>query len=319
MGVYKVQKHLTMLTSCHFSKKVASCQYFNLFLMIVNMLTVTDSDYPGLLGRLPQPPEQVYIRGDLLSLLKRPRVAIVGSRSLSAYGRETTHKLTTALANQGVVIVSGLALGVDSVAHKAAVEAGGQTIAVLPAGVETPYPRSHNRLAEDILKKGGALISEYPADAIAWPANFLARNRIIAALSDVVLVTEAAARSGSLNTARYGMELGLDVLAVPGNIYSPTSEGTNNLIKTGALPATRVEDILQLLGLESSLKQGRAVPKVGDSSQQKLIDLLATGHTDGAELLDKSQLDVAAYNQALTMLEISGTVRPLGANHWSLS
>jgi DNA processing protein len=286
--------------------------------MNVNMLTVKDTLYPELLRQLPQAPEQVYVRGDLLSLLKKPRVAVVGSRSLSAYGREATHKLTTALVEQGVVIVSGLALGVDSVAHKATIEAGGQTIAVLPGGVQTPYPGSHRRLSEQILELGGVLVSEYPDGAIPYPANFLARNRIIAALSDIIVVTEAAERSGSLSTARHGMELGRDVLAVPGSIYSPTSAGTNNLIKTGAQLITDARDILQLLGINDTSKRGRIIPKVSDSSQQAIIDLLAQGHTDGAELFDKSQLDIASYNQALTMLEISGRIRPLGANHWSL-
>jgi DNA processing protein len=300
---------------------VASCQYFNLYLMNVNMLTVTNPHYPAMLLHLPQVPQQLYIRGELTPLLARPRVAVVGSRSLSAYGREATHKLTLALAEHGVVIISGLALGVDSVAHIAALAAGGQTIAVLPGSVETPYPGTHRRLAEEILEKGGVLVSEYPAGTIPYKGNFLARNRIIAGLADVIVVTEAAERSGSLNTARYGMELGRDVLAVPGNIYSPTSVGTNNLIKTGASVATRVEDILDALGIAATavtVGGVRAVPQVADTAQQAIIDLLAAGHTDGELLLSQSNLDVTRYNQALTMLEISGTVRALGANHWSL-
>jgi DNA processing protein len=286
--------------------------------MNVNTLTVTDSTYPTQLRHLSQVPKQLYIRGDLLPLLNKPCVAIVGSRRLSAYGREVTHKLSKALAERGVVIVSGLALGVDSVAHRAALEAGGQTIAVLPSSVEKPYPSSHQHLSEEIITQGGALVSEYPRGTIAYKSNFLARNRIIAALAGAVLITEAAERSGSLNTARYGLELDRDVLAVPGSIYSPTSTGTNNLIKAGALPVTCVEDILHILGVKDVLAKGKVTPVLADTSQQALIDLLAAGHTDGNDLLEQSNLDVTAYNQALTMLEISGTIRSLGANHWSL-
>ena len=227
-----------------------------------------------------------------------------------------TYRFASALAKQGIVIVSGLALGVDSVAHQAALEAGGQTIAVLPSPLERVYPASHRNLAKQIVERGGALLSEYPVGTPVMRHNFIARNRLIAGLSDVLLVTEAALKSGSLHTARFGLEQGIDVFAVPGNITSPTSEGTNNLIKAGAFLAGSADDILNRLGVTPS---SQATLPIGDSvEEQAILDLLVQGVHGGDELQLKSGLAVEQYNQVLTMLEITGKVRSLGSNNWSL-
>ena len=280
------------------------------------MLTLRNNEIPERLQRLAQPPKQLFIEGDIEPLLERPCVGIVGSRKLSHYGRQVTEQLARHLAAQGIVVISGLALGVDSVAHQAALDAGGGTIAVLPGSVEEVYPASHRQLARDILAKGGALVSEYPKGTPTLRANFIARNQIIAGLSDVLLVTEAALKSGSLHTARFAMEQGKDVLAVPGNVSSATSEGTNNLIKSGAALVTSVDDILHALKIES--KTAQQTVKGDTEAEQIIIDLIRQGVRDGNELQQRSQLDITIYNQSLTMLEIQGKIRPIGANNWSL-
>ena len=213
------------------------------------MLTLTQPQLPIELSNLPHPVSKLYIEGsDFEALMSRPRLAIVGSRKITPYGREVTESLTASLAEKGVVIISGLAIGTDSVAHKACLDAGGHTIAVLPAGLEKIYPKQHSSLAEDIIKQGGALVTEYGPSTIPYPSNFLERNRIIAALSEGVLVTEAAVRSGSLNTASHALSIGKPVFAVPGNINNPLAAGCNNLIKAGAIPVTCIQDVLDELG-----------------------------------------------------------------------
>lgn len=256
---------------------------------------------------------------DLSELLKRPAVAIVGSRKVSPYGKAVTAQLAGELARAGVVIVSGLAIGVDGIAHRAALENGGITIAVLPSGLGNIYPASHHALAQEILEKGGTLVSEYPENArIAFKGNFIARNRIVSGLSDAVLITEAAEKSGTLHTADFALQQGREVLAVPGNITSPTSAGTNNLIKTGAISITSAADIFLALGMQESGAQ-KTAPKGGSPEEQALLDLLFSGIQEGEELLAGTKLDVSRFNQTLTMLEIRGQIRPLGNNRWSLT
>ncbi len=286
--------------------------------MKIKELTLNSSVYPEKLQHIPMPPKQLYILGsDVNELLSRPCITVVGSRKVSAYGKAVTTQLTGELAKAGLVIISGLAFGVDSLAHQAALDAGGLTIAVLPSGVQNIYPATHTGLARQILQQGGALISEYPADQIAFKTNFVARNRIASGLGDALLITEAAEKSGTLHTANFALEQGRPVLAVPGNITSPTSAGTNNLIKTGATPVTNIQDIFQALGLDFAKKK-REVPKSGNPNEQILLDLLFAGIDDGSELLAKSELGVSLYNQTLTMLEIRGHIRPLGNNRWAL-
>lgn len=276
------------------------------------------SAYPDKLRQLSDAPTQIYVSGAPLSgWLSLPKVGIVGSRKVSAYGRTVTERLARELAGQGVVIISGLALGVDSIAHSAALDAGGRTVAVLPGPVETIYPRSHEQLGRRIEQNGGTLISEYAAiQKEAFKLNFIARNRIVAALSDVLIITEAAEKSGSLHTARFALELGRDIGAVPGNITSPTSAGCNNLLKTGATPITSTEDVLHMLRLDS--KQTVRQIRGSNEYEQTLLDLLVSGVNDGDELFIKSELPIQIYNQTLTMLEITGKIRSLGANQWAI-
>ncbi len=282
------------------------------------MLTLTVPDIPTDLLHLAQPVQRLHVIGTTFdNLMKRPRLAIVGSRKITPYGRGVTESLASGLASKGVVIVSGLALGTDSIGHKACIDAGGQTIAVLPSGPEKIYPSIHTNLAKQIVQTGGVVVTEYDGTYQPHVYDFLKRNRIVAALSDGVLVTEAAARSGTLNTANHALELGKPVFAVPGNITSPLSAGCNNLIKAGAIPVTCVQDILDALEWQDL---GAAPKKVHGETEEEsaIIALLEQGVTDGALMLHKSGLQPSRFNQALTMLEITGRIRPTGANHWSL-
>lgn len=285
----------------------------------VNKLTLEGSNVPKRLRQIASSPKKLFTSGVTLeSLLKQPCVAIVGSRKVSPYGREVTTKLAYDLAARGVVIISGLALGVDSLAHKAALDAGGKTIAVLPSPLEKIYPSSHAQLARQIVNSGGTLVSEYEAGSDIFTTNFIARNRLIAGLCNVLLITEAAEKSGSLHTARFALEQGRDVMAVPGSIFSETSKGTNNLLKAGAVPATDYTDVLHVLGVEKTEPQPRSV-KGANEAEQAILDLLISGMHDGDMLLAESKLEVALFNQTLTMLEITGKVRSLGGGQWSLS
>jgi DNA processing protein len=211
-----------------------------------------DKYYPAQLYGLPQPVYKLYVIGNL-QILKHRSLGVVGSRAVTNYGREVTMQLITEVVWSSIPIVSGLALGVDSIAHKVALRAGGPTIAVLPGGIENIYPASHKKLAEEIVRQGGALISEYPGKLRPHKYHFIARNRIIAGLSHAVLITEAAEKSGSLHTAQFALEQGKDVLAVPGSIFNPNSVGAHNLLKQGAQLVQTSEEILNLFAIPPSL------------------------------------------------------------------
>jgi DNA processing protein len=276
------------------------------------------SDFPQKLLTISEPPKGLFSLGDLKTALDGPTLAVVGSRKVTPYGRQVTDKLVREAAKQGITIISGLALGVDALAHQAALAEHGKTIAVLPSGLDKIYPASHRGLAEDILRAGGALITEYSAGTEPYPANFVARNRIVSGLADAVLITEAAVKSGTLHTANFALEQGKTVMAVPGNITSDLSAGTNNLIKSGAIPVTELRDILSAMGLEKM--NSRAVKPVGDTEEESLIlELLFNGVSDASELLHHTELAPHIFNQSLTMLEIQGKIKPLGAGNWGLA
>lgn len=286
--------------------------------MNIKTLTLGDPYYPDSLRTISSPPSQLYCLGaDLSELLKRPKVSIIGSRKVTNYGKEVTLKLARELAEQGVLIISGLALGVDALAHRGALEGGGVTLAVLPSPVERIYPATNRQLAWQMLEQGGAIISEYPAGTESFRNLFIERNRIVSGLADAVLITEAAEKSGTMHTARFALEQGKDVLAVPGNITSPLSAGTNNLIKSGATPVTCADDVLHVLGISRATEQKRQ-PKGATPEEDMLLALLFGGIQDGDKLLVKSELPIQQFNQTLTMLEITGKIRSLGVNHWSL-
>jgi DNA processing protein len=282
-------------------------------------LTLKSTDYPERLRQISSPPNPLFHTGaPLAGLLKRPTVAIVGSRRLSTYGKQVTIQLARDLAEQGVVIVSGLAFGVDYTAHQAAIEAGGYAIAVLPGPLDNILPVTNRQLAASILKEGGALVSEYPPGEIAYKQNFVARNRIMAGLAQAVIITEAGEKSGALHTANYAFEQNKPVLGVPGNINSPYSVGVNNLLKTDKAAAiTDFMDVLNALNLTTHFTHVKKV-RGRNRHEQKILDLMLQGVTAGELLLEKSGLNVSEFNQVLTMLEIGSKIRPLGANHWTI-
>lgn len=282
-------------------------------------LTPTHPDFPPILNELPQVPKELFIEcvTDWHELMARPKLAVVGTRKVSTYGRSVTEQLVRAVASRGVVIVSGLALGTDSIAHEVALATGAQTIAILPSGLSYIYPRSHENLARRIVAGQGALLTEYAPHMTPRKYHFIARNRLIAALADAVLIPEAVEGSGSLHTARFALEIGHEVLAIPGPITSAQSVGTNNLIKSGARLVSSAQDIVDALGVKSTKSPQSSAAH--SPEEAAIVQLLAQGLSDAEVLQPRSGLDATVFLQTLTMLEITGRVRALGNNHWTLS
>lgn len=217
----------------------------------IHTITSGSELYPPLLREGVVPPEEFYVRGEI-ALLHHPRLlAVVGSRRATSYGKQALAKVLPAVLRADIVVVSGLAFGIDSLAHRLSVEAERPTIAVLGSGIDDAsiYPRAHITLAHQILAGGGAILSEYPPGTPGYQSHFPERNRIIAGLTQATVIVQAAIRSGSLITARLALECGREVCAVPGAITDPLSEGTNRLIRDGATPILEAADILQLYGI----------------------------------------------------------------------
>ena len=282
--------------------------------------TIQPTNYPIRLRQLHDVPEQLHIASHYWEeLAKMPMLAVVGARKPSSYGAAICAELVRHVASRGVCIVSGLALGIDGIAHRAALEVGGATIAVLPSGVASIYPASHKQLAESIIEKGGALISEYPDhQKIAHKSYFIARNRIIAGLSQAVLIPEAALKSGSLHTAKFALDAGAEVLAVPGQLTNPTAAGCNMLIKNGATLITSADDVLAALGIASSPHSDKQLT-ANTPEEYVLLSLIQKGVHDADDLLLQSKLKASIFNQTLTMLEITGRIAPRGGNTWYLT
>lgn len=272
------------------------------------------------LTNIANPPKSLCYMGKLPED-KAPVVSIVGSRKPSAYGKEVTERLASVLAKAGCVIVSGLALGVDGIAQKAALEAGGTVVAVVPNELPDISPRTNYRLAMDIIKRGGAVISEWMTgdNKIVNRWSFLERNRLVSGLADGIIITEAAERSGTLNTASHALNQGRDLFVVPGNITSPLSAGCNALLKQGAYLITDAEDVLAVIAPEKLQKIDNAESSLSSTPEEAIIiKLISDGIRDGDEIHQKSGLSASDFATALTMLEINGRIKPLGANNWTL-
>ena len=263
-----------------------------------------DPSFPELLRAIHDPPPLLYLRGAAVpELLARPAVAVVGARACSSYGRSVTRSLTRELAAAGLVVVSGMARGIDGEAHRGALESGGATVAVLGCGIDRDYPAAHAELARRICEHG-LVVSEYEPGVEPAPWRFPARNRIIAGLCRATVVVEARDRSGALITADFALEEGRDVLAVPGEITSSLSAGTNALLKLGAGPVTCAADVLELYDLEPVDTQVRSLGPVADS----LLDRLRDQSLTADELVRASGLDPANGAAALMELELAGRV-----------
>lgn len=284
--------------------------------MKINEITPGVSKYLQIVDNIAKPPKSLYFLGRLPEN-RLKTVAIVGTRRPTVYGQEATYRLAYDLAKQGVVVVSGLALGTDAIAHKAALDAGGLTIAVMAGGLDSLHPRTNRNLAIRILQSGGALISEYEPGTTPFQGNFIARNRIVAGISDGLLVTEASTKSGTMHTVNFALEQGKPVMAVPGNITSRMSQGCNNLIKSGAKVVCEASDVLEELGLDVTGAQAK-LPVAENAFEHAVLSLVSAGIRDGELLQTQSQLSPADFNQTLTMLEITGKIRALGGNRWGL-
>ena len=262
-------------------------------------------EYPIELLDLSQPPLELYAMGSSAALAK-PRVAIVGTRQSTAYGERITRTLTRALVRSGVSIISGMARGIDSAAHRTALEEGGNTVAVLGTGIDVPYPAGHRQLHRAIVEHG-LVVSENAPGMRAHQGAFPKRNRIIAALAPVTIVVEAGFRSGALNTASQALELGRTVAAVPGPIDSDQSRGSNQLLRDGAVLIAAPDDALALLGI-SPAKDARDAMPILPETEQKVWDALQLGFAEMDSLPHTTGLTMAECLAAVTSLEILGLV-----------
>lgn len=278
------------------------------------------SGYPELLGRITDPPDQLYCRGNT-ELLASFCIGVVGTRRASDYGRRVATDIARGLATTEVTVVSGLALGIDAISHRATLDVGGRTIAVLGGGVDDANigPSSNQPLAHDILATGGLIVSEYPAGQSAHPGTFPIRNRIISGLSKGVLVVEADLNSGSLITAKSALDQNRDVFAVPGSIYWPRSIGTNWLISQGARPVTCAQDILESYRLRQVPLPAASV-STEDPDQQGILALLREhGPMHMDKIAESCGHDASRVMVAITLLELSGALTHQGAGIYRIS
>jgi len=272
----------------------------------VRRLRRGDPGYPSLLRQIPDPPASLWTRGDAeVDVLSEPAVAIVGARACSGYGRSVARTLATEAAAAGAVVVSGLARGIDGEAHRGALAGGGRTVAVLGCGVDRDYPAAHAELARAIVEHGGLVVSEYQPGVEPAPWRFPARNRVIAGLARATVVVEARERSGALITADFALEDGREVLAVPGEITSALSAGTNGLLRQGATPVTCAADVLEAIGVEH-VPAGPATP--GGPEATAVVQALASGAGTPDELVRATALPAAVVAATLVELELAGVV-----------
>jgi DNA processing protein len=277
----------------------------------VEVLTWEDAAYPSRLKEIDQPPPVLYLRGELRQE-DEWAVGVVGTRRFTSYGRQVTEQVAGTLAHNGVTVVSGLARGIDAIAHQAALEAGGRTLAVLGSGVDIVYPPEHQKLAERICENG-ALISDYPPGTQPEGVNFPPRNRIISGLSLAVVVVEAGQTSGALITASFAAEQGRDVLAVPGHIFAPQSWGTNRLIRDGATPLLEPQDVLEALNLTQVVEQRTArVLLPADPTEAQLYQLLGLEPMHVDEIRAQIDLPIELVSGTLALMELKGLVRRVG-------
>ena len=281
----------------------------------IQILTWDDDSYPARLREIDQPPPVLYLRGEYL-----PddvfAVAIVGTRRVTPYGRQVTEEIASFLAANGITVVSGLARGVDAVAHTAALKAGGRTIGVLGSGVDRIYPPEHRALAEQMMERG-AVVSDYAPGTPPDASNFPPRNRIISGLSLAVVVIEAGETSGALITAEFAAEQGREIFAVPGSILAPQSKGTNKLIQNGAQPLLTASDLMQALNL-TRMGEHKAARKIlpSDEVEAKLLAALGEQPVHVDELGNQTGLPIEKVSATLTLMELKGMVRQVGGMHY---
>lgn len=273
----------------------------------IKKVRIGDKDYPDLLKYIGNPPDTLYYLGDI-TLASEPLIAIVGARKASSYGKWAAYHLAEKLSEYGIGVVSGMAYGIDAYAHKGTVDNGGRTIAVLGCGVDICYPASNRELRQQILKNG-LLLSEYEPGVTPLPYRFPMRNRIISGLSLGTVVVEAGLNSGSLITADYAAEQGRNIYAVPGNINSVCSFGSNKLIKDGAVPLIVLDDIIDELGIERSNQNFKAEIKLGKDESEIYDYVRNYGETSTDYLCRMTRKSPAEVNAIITILEMKGVIQ----------
>jgi DNA processing protein len=298
-----------------------------------DVLILDDGSYPNLLREIADPPITLYVRGDWQACFEQPCVAVIGSRMCSTYGENASEMLARDLATRGITIVSGLARGIDSAAHRGATQGKGRTVAVMGTGIDGVYPKENARLVREILDSGGAVVSQFPLETPPLKDNFPYRNRIISGLSLGVLIVEASERSGSLITARLATEQNREVMAVPGNITSSNSYGTNYLIKAGAKLVQQWQDVVAELPSEIAAKilppkieeksngkraQRDLVPADLNENERKVWSLLTADEAMHIDvLLESSGLSFGDLNSVLVGLDIKDLIRVLPGKHYA--
>lgn len=281
----------------------------------IAILTWNDEKYPRRLKEITQPPPVLYVRGDLTPE-DEWAVAIVGTRRMTAYGRQVTEEIAGTLARSGVTVISGLARGVDAAAHQAALNSGGRTIAVLGSGVDRIYPAENRRLAEQIIDQG-TVISDYAPGTPPEASNFPPRNRIISGLSMAVVVTEAGQRSGALITAAFAADQGRDVFAVPGNIMSPQSRGTNRLVQDGAHLLLKPQDVLEVLDLTMITEHRAArIALPANAVEAQLYESLGHEPLHIDEIRARTDISIETVTATLALMELKGMVRQVGGMNY---
>jgi DNA processing protein len=285
----------------------------------INLIDLSDPAYPRLLSEIYDPPALLFYKGSL-SCLKNNSLGVVGTRKNTAYGEQACINLSAELVKNNFVIISGLALGIDSIAHQSAIDNGGYTVAVLGSGVDKSsiYPSSNRYLAEKIMACGGLIISEFPIGTSPLPYNFPMRNRIISGLSLGILVIEAALKSGALITARAALEQNREVFAVPGSIFSPLSEGPNLLIKQGAIPCLSIAEIMEALDLKRLSSYINNKIKAENEIEERIIKHLSFEPIHIDELVRISGVKTSELSGALAIMEMRGAVKNFGNMKYAL-
>ncbi len=282
----------------------------------IGYITNEDKEYPKLLEEIPDHPVVLYVRGNA-KILSMPALAFVGSRKYSDYGKRSCKKLINQMNGTEVCIISGLALGIDAIAHSSALENDLQTVGVLGCGLDRVYPVSNYQIGENIIKSGGAIISEYPPGTPPMKQNFPARNRIIAGLSLGTVVVEAAEKSGALITALEALDYNREVFAVPGNIESETSVGCNQLIQQGAKLVTNVSDIFDELNFETANQNKKSENLMPENEVEAAILEVMLGEKTHVDMIaNKCKYNIVEISSALTTLEMKGNLENVGGGYW---
>jgi len=285
----------------------------------ISIITIEDNIYPELLKQIHNPPYILYYRGTPFKEQDEISLAVVGSRKTSPYGTQVVEDIVTKLAQAGLCIVSGLALGIDGLAHRSCLHTQGRTIAVLGNGLDTIYPSSHTPLAREIISSGGLIISEFPINTPSYRSNFPQRNRIISGLTLGTLVIEAGEKSGSLITAKYALEQNREVFAIPGPIYNSGSKGPNSLIRQGACLVSKAEDIINELNIGHTAEIIKAKKIIPNNEHEALIlSILKHKPIHIDELIRESKLDARKINAILVTMELKNMVKNTNGMNYSL-